>query len=91
MSDNNNNIDFNGDGKTSAEEIQMFRSKQKAQRNIAAATVACIFIVTGLMFSPWIADTRIEVMNGPLGTFYFGAFSLVGAFMGFSVWMDKKK
>jgi hypothetical protein len=40
---------------------------------------------------PIVPETRVTALQEVLGAFYFGAFSIVGAFMGFSVWMDKKK
>lgn len=81
--------DITGDGNVSDEELAIFKSKQKAQRNLAIGTFIVMVATLALLLSPVVDETRISTLSEVLSMFYVGGFSLLGAFMGFSAWMGK--
>lgn len=83
--------DLDNDGILEEREIALFERKQRAQKNIAYSTTAALILSVALMMTKLIPIERVEALGGVMDAFFIGGFSLVGAFMGFSVWMDKKK
>ena len=50
-----------------------------------------MIVFTALLFLPIFPDGRIKALSDLFGLFYVGMASVVGAYMGMSAWMSKKK
>lgn len=59
------------------------------RRRMAYMALYSMFIVTGLMFTPWVPITRLEKLADVIEWFYFSMASIVGAYMGFATWSAK--
>ena len=63
--------------------------KQKQQRYMAWAAIWSMIVFTGVILSPLVPETRVELMATLLSTFYIAQAGIVGAFMGFATISDK--
>lgn len=86
----NENIDVNKDNNITEAELQMYRRKLVAQRNMATACLVSSMVLTLIVLSPIISDERLEILIDLVVMYYIMVGSIVGAFMGFSSWMTKK-
>ena len=48
-----------------------------------------MIVFTGVILSPLVPETRVELMATLLSTFYIAQAGIVGAFMGFATISDK--
>lgn len=86
----NKDIDVNSDNTISEVEIQMYRRKLIAQRNMATTCLVSSIVLTLIVLSPIISDERLKILIDLVVMYYIMVGSIVGAFMGFSTWMTKK-
>jgi hypothetical protein len=86
-----NNIDVNKDNKISEAELQMYRRKLLAQRNMATACLVSSMLLTLIVLSPIVSDERLSIIIDLVVMYYIMSGSVIGAFMGFSSWMSKHK
>lgn len=86
----NENIDVNKDNNITEAELQIYRRKLVAQRNMATACLVSSMVLTLIVLSPIISDERLEILIDLVVMYYIMVGSIVGAFMGFSSWMTKK-
>lgn len=93
------NVDFNGDGVISDEEIESvkelqnsesLRRRQMAQRRMAWTAMVSMIAFTILLFSPIIPESRVSALSDLLGLFYLGQAGVVGAYMGMTAWMSQQ-
>ena len=86
-------FDVDGDGSVTVEEIQAISSVEKtdSQRRMAWTAMIVMIVFTALLFLPIFPDGRIKALSDLFGLFYVGMASVVGAYMGMSAWMSKKK
>ena len=88
-----NEFDVDGDGSVTVEEIKPISEVEKtdSQRQMAWTAMIVMIIFTALLFLPIFPDGRIKALSDLFGLFYIGMASVVGAYMGMSAWMSKKK
>jgi|TARA_Y100001937_G_scaffold96369_1_gene131008 hypothetical protein len=86
-------FDVDGDGSVTVEEIQAISNVEKtdSQRRMAWTAMIVMIVFTALLFLPIFPDGRIKALSDLFGLFYVGMASVVGAYMGMSAWMSKKK
>ena len=86
-------FDVDGDGSVTVEEIQVISNVEKtdSQRRMAWTAMIVMIVFTALLFLPIFPDGRIKALSDLFGLFYVGMASVVGAYMGMSAWMSKKK
>ena len=63
--------------------------KQKQQRYMAWAAIWSMIVFTAVILSPFVPETRVELLATLLSTFYIAQAGIVGAFMGFATIADK--
>tara|TARA_R110000824_G_scaffold125642_1_gene284849 strand:- start:219 stop:557 length:339 start_codon:yes stop_codon:yes gene_type:complete len=93
-------FDIDGDGIVSDEEITSVKTmheveeaeeKADAQRQMAWTSLIVMIVFTGLVFLPIFPDSRIKAVADLFGLFYIGMAGVVGAYMGMTAYMGKKK
>ncbi len=62
----------------------------KNRRRMAWTSLAAILFVTLVMLFAPIDNERLKVISEPITWFYFASASIIGAYMGFTSWSDKK-
>ena len=92
--------DHTNDGKITTEdvdiehalrEIDLKNAKMETQKNMAWFSLVMIAVVTAILFSPMISDSRITALSDLLGLFYISTASIAGAFVGVTAWMSRSK
>lgn len=86
---NQNDFDMNNDGKIDEHEIEA--RKMVSQKRMAWVALASMIIFTVILFLPIIPESRLEKLTDISDLFYISMAGIVGAFMGVSVWMARKK
>ena len=89
-------IDTNDDGvvtegEIAASQAEMAEDKADAQRHMAWVAMITMIVFTAALFLPIFPDGRIKALSDLFGLFYIGMASVVGAYMGMTAWMAKKK
>jgi uncharacterized membrane protein YdjX (TVP38/TMEM64 family) len=93
-------FDMDGDGVVSDEEISAVKTiheveeaeeKADAQRKMAWVSLIAMLVFTVLVFLPIFPDSRIKAVADLFGLFYIGMAGVVGAYMGMTAYMVKKK
>ena len=91
--------DLDADGVVSDEEITRAKEiretedksrKHLAQLRLARFSLVGIGVYTLLLFMPFIPDSRIELLKEVSPLLYISLSGVVGAYMGFTSWMDRK-
>ena len=92
--------DVDGDGIVSDEELSTVKTiheqaeaeeKADAQRRMAWVSLIAMLVFTVLVFLPIFPDSRIKALADLFGLFYIGMAGVVGAYMGMTAYMGKKK
>jgi uncharacterized membrane protein YdjX (TVP38/TMEM64 family) len=92
--------DVDGDGIVSDEELSTVKAiheqaeaeeKADAQRRMAWVSLIAMLVFTVLVFLPIFPDSRIKALADLFGLFYIGMAGVVGAYMGMTAYMGKKK
>lgn len=95
----NRNLDLDGDGEISAEDVAAVEKladierqdrKQRSQRQMAWVAIWSMVAFTTILFSPIVSDSRVSALADLLGLFYIAQAGVVGAFMGITAWMSRK-
>ena len=76
-----------------AEKIQETEDKSRkhlAQLRLARYSLIGMGVYTLLLFMPFIPDSRIELLKEVSPLLYISLSGVVGAYMGFTSWMDRK-
>ena len=91
--------DFNNDGVVSdaeierAKEIREFEDRSRkhlAQLRLARYSLIGIGVYTIMLFMPFVPDSRIKLLSEVSPLLYISLSGVVGAYMGFTTWMDRK-
>ena len=91
--------DFNNDGVVSdaeierAKEIREFEDRSRkhlAQLRLARYSLIGIGVYTMMLFMPFVPDSRIKLLSEVSPLLYISLSGVVGAYMGFTTWMDRK-
>lgn len=93
------NYDHDKDGIISEKDLQISEQliklqidNQKDQNQVRMAWVAMLsmLVITLLLFSPFVPDSRILALRDILDLFYVAQASVVGMFMGVKAYMTRK-
>lgn len=93
------NFDHDKDGIISEKDLQISEQliklqidNQKDQNQVMMAWVAMLsmLVITLLLFSPFVPDSRILALRDLLDLFYVAQASVVGMFMGVKAYMTRK-
>lgn len=91
--------DVDGDGTVTDKELAMekemmeaerLEEKSEAQKKMAWVAMFSMLFFTVFLFLPIVPDTRVKALADLLGLFYIGQASVVGAYMGFTAYMNRK-
>ena len=91
--------DLDNDGTVSDSEIEKAKEikeaedrsrKHLAQLRLARFSLIGIGVYTILLFMPFIPDSRIMLLKEVSPLLYISLSGVVGAYMGFTSWMDRK-
>lgn len=91
--------DLNDDGIVSdaeierAKEIREFEDRSRkhlAQLRLARYSLIGIGVYTIMLFMPFVPDSRIKLLSEVSPLLYISLSGVVGAYMGFTTWMDRK-
>ena len=84
--------DFDGDGVVSIEELAASdtHDKNSTQRYMAISAFVLMLVITVIFCTPIIPVERVTVLSGLISSMYFALSSLVGFYMGCTVWASKK-
>jgi hypothetical protein len=90
--------DINEDGKLTKAEVdrrerimnlELKEEKLDSQKRMAWLAMFGMIIFTGILFTPIVSVERVEALGDLLGLFYMGQASVVGAYMGFTAYMNR--
>ena len=86
-------FDVDGDGTVTVEEMTTISAVEKtdSQKQMAWTAMIVMIVFTAMLFLPIFPDGRIKALSDLFGLFYVGMASVVGAYIGMSAWMSKKK
>lgn len=73
-----------------SEEIKDPKVQWKNRRRMAWVGLITMVGVVLILLTPFVTETRISSLQSVLGAFFFGMTSIVGAYMGFATWADRK-
>ena len=73
------------------QEIERIEEKANTQKSMAWIAMGSMLGFTVFLFLPIIPDSRVSALADLLGLFYIGQASVVGAYMGFTAYMNGKK
>ena len=91
--------DMDGDGTVSdaeldrAKEIREFEDRSRkhlAQLRLARYSLVGMGVYTILLFMPFVPDSRIKLLSEVSPLLFTSLSGVVGAYMGFTSWMDRK-
>ena len=91
--------DFNNDGVVSdaeierAKEIREFEDRSRkhlAQLRLARYSLIGMGVYTIMLFMPFVPDSRIKLLSEISPLLFISLSGIVGAYMGFTTWMDRK-
>ena len=71
-------------------ELELREQKANTQRKMAWTAMFSMLVFTVVLFSPIVTDGRVTALADLLGLFYVAQASVVGAYMGFQSWMNRK-
>ena len=84
--------DLNNDGLVSEEELEAWDEHMKfvTQKRIAIGAFLFMLVLTTILCTPLISETRLQALTGLISTMYIALDGIVGAYMGMSAWMAKR-
>ena len=91
--------DTDGDGTVTDKELAMekemmeaerLEEKSEAQKKMAWIAMCSMIAFTVFLFLPIVPDSRVKALADLLRLFYIGQASVVGAYMGFTAYMNRK-
>lgn len=91
--------DMDGDGTVSdaelerAREIREFEDRSRkhlAQLRLARYSLIGMGVYTIMLFMPFVPDSRIKLLSEISPLLFISLSGVVGAYMGFTTWMDRK-
>ena len=92
----NKELDMNGNGLVTDDDLAISEAMDKheksdAQRRMAWVSMVSMIVFTAAVFLPVFPDTRIKALSDLFGLFYIGQAGVVGAYMGMTAYMSKKR
>jgi hypothetical protein len=95
---NNSEYDLDNDGKVSDEELnrstdllelELREEKAQAQKLISWIALGSMLIVTILMMTPIVSDSRVSALADLFSMFYLAMASIIGFYFGATAYMSK--
>lgn len=85
-------MDRDGDGIISAEEVQVadLHEKNTIQSRITIASFVVMVLLTCVLLSGLIPDSRITALSGLISTLFVALAGIIGAYYGMQAWMSRK-
>lgn len=92
-------LDQDGDGVVSDRELdqgkaildmEITEEKSDSQRRMGWVCLLSMVLLTVLLVSPAVSETRVDALSDLVGLFYISMAGIVGAHMGVQAWMQKK-
>lgn len=90
MSDEQETIDVDNDGKITPMEIDLTKTRFKNRRRMAWLAMWSMVALTTILLSDFVSIERIKAVDNVFEMFYIAMASVVGAYMGFTTWANKK-
>lgn len=92
----NKELDMDGNGLVTDDDLAISEAMDKheksdAQRRMAWVSMVSMIVFTAAVFLPVFPDTRIKAMADLFGLFYIGQAGVVGAYMGMTAYISKKR
>ena len=92
----NKELDMDGNGLVTDDDLAISEAMDKhekadAQRRMAWVSMVSMIVFTAAVFLPVFPDTRIKALSDLFGLFYIGQAGVVGAYMGMTAYMSKKR
>lgn len=95
---NSSQYDLNKDGEVAQEEIirstellelELREEKAQTQKFISYIALGSMLLVTAILMSPIISDSRVAALDNLLGLFYLAQASIIGFYFGATAYMSK--
>ena len=92
-------LDLDSDGTVSDEELEkadrilemeIAEEKSDSQRRMAWVCLLSVLVLTVLLISPAVAETRVDALSDLVGLFYISIAGVIGAHMGVQAWMSRR-
>ena len=92
-------LDLDSDGTVSDEELEkadrilemeIAEEKSDSQRRMAWVCLLSVVVLTVLLISPAVAETRVDALSDLVGLFYISMAGVIGAHMGVQAWMSRR-
>ena len=92
-------LDLDQDGTVSDEELEkadrilemeIASEKSDSQRRMAWVCLLSVLVLTVLLVSPAVAETRVDALSDLVGLFYISMAGVIGAHMGVQAWMSRR-
>ena len=92
-------LDLDQDGTVSDEELEkadrilemeIAEEKSDSQRRMAWVCLLSVLVLTVLLISTAVAETRVDALSDLVGLFYISMAGVIGAHMGVQAWMSRR-
>lgn len=92
--------DFDKDGSVTEEEkeranqlleLELREEKAEAHKRMSWVVLAVMVLVTALLLTPIIPDSRVQALSDLLGMFYIACASVIGFYFGSTTWLSISK
>tara|TARA_R100000654_G_C2637059_1_gene121080 strand:- start:299 stop:619 length:321 start_codon:yes stop_codon:yes gene_type:complete len=71
-------------------EMEITEEKSDSQRRMAWVCLLSVVVLTVLLISPAVAETRVDALSDLVGLFYISMAGVIGAHMGVQAWMSRR-
>ena len=71
-------------------EMEITQEKSDSQRRMAWVCLLSVVVLTVLLISPAVAETRVDALSDLVGLFYISMAGVIGAHMGVQAWMSRR-
>ena len=86
-------MDRDGDGIITAEEVQvadLHRKGYTVQSRITVASFIVMVLLSCVLLSGLVPDSRITALSGLISTLFVALAGIIGAYYGMQAWMSRK-
>lgn len=70
-------------------ELELREEKAEAQKRMSWVSLFAVILVTAIVLSPIVSDSRVEALSSLLSMFYIACASIVGFYFGATAYMSK--
>jgi len=89
MTNTNDDIDLDHDGKIEQEEYKIYEQRAWHRRNMAWLSLI-VAILSGFSLMFLVPESRLKSLDGLLELYWIGLLGIAGTYVGVSTWMSKK-